>query len=121
MPSNHPWSPGPWEVEKLNPQQVRMKGGICVAFASEGVIAGAGGTYRIDHAEAKANARLIAAAPELVEALSAYRDALDAEMKRFDRNIEPPFARCAATALSIEFSALFQPILARVEGGGDAS
>ena len=55
------WTPGPWRVES---------DGTSIAMAGEGCIV-APGPDRAPNAEKRANARLIAAAPLLVEALEA--------------------------------------------------
>lgn len=71
------FTPGPWEItpKSLPPDKVPK-----IGITAPGRWVNLAGVYRTagsDGAEARANARLIAAAPALYEALSAVRDRLD--------------------------------------------
>jgi len=59
-------TPGPWFA---NGQRVGTTIGACVAFCGESSSHGVDGNQSITKEECKTNARLIAAAPELLEAL----------------------------------------------------
>ncbi len=67
-------TPGPWYVSKRNPLRVIESGPRALTLATVGTN-GHGVTAEGAQAEAEANARLIAAAPELLDAL---RDAMQA-------------------------------------------
>lgn len=60
--SNPKFTPGPWEYEGINGKVVSVINGIHAVVAHNG-------TFRHSAKESAANAHLIAAAPELYEAL----------------------------------------------------
>lgn len=66
--NTHTHTPGPWTVKKEEKFLV-MGTFITVRDSHDGVIAGT-------HVDDKANARLIAAAPDLLEIVKAYRNLL---------------------------------------------
>lgn len=64
-------TPGPWYVSTKNPRRVIESGPRRATLA---IVSAKGVTFGGEQAEAEANARLIAAAPKLLEALKlAYR------------------------------------------------
>jgi hypothetical protein len=66
------WTPGPWEV--VEPTAIDYRAPLVYGADRQSLVAGAesGGPIRaVSASEARANARLIAAAPELYQALSA--------------------------------------------------
>lgn len=68
--SNH--TPGPWIAEESQGHGVSVSSepvDISVAWCGTNLMVGMGGVYKITPEEAEANARLIAAAPELLYAL----------------------------------------------------
>jgi len=77
-----PYTPGPWTInEKWPTEVVSAKGAICETDA--------GAPESVE--EMEANARLIAAAPELLEALKAYQrlDDAHANCKECDGEVMP--------------------------------
>ena len=98
MPSDKPWSEGPWTVLPATTD------------ADSHNIADGGDCYVCFNASL-ADARLIAAAPELVEALRDIRDGLE----EYTTHGEPP----DVDDLLEEFDANHGGLLARVEGGGE--
>lgn len=70
----HPYTPGPWRVGTNHPAEL-----FCTA---EGVRVADCSTNTRPEAEQEANARLMAAAPELVEALTAALGSLPHEVRR---------------------------------------
>jgi hypothetical protein len=78
------YTPGPWNVDPLYPRDIQANGcEISTAFDQhqQGELIRIGGKVTADFEEACANARLIAAAPELVEALRELMDDLEAEIE----------------------------------------
>lgn len=64
-------TPGPWTVNPHFNHGAEVRSLASVAWCSVASTHGASGSQVIDVAEARANARLIAAAPDLLEALEA--------------------------------------------------
>ena len=81
------WTKGPLVVSAPDSIGTVVTGprGVSVAWFGCGMSVGADGSYSISPAEAHANAKLYAAAPELVEVLQAIVFALDLT----DMNIGP--------------------------------
>lgn len=104
MTNNQQWSPGPWEVGAWYDSKAEPY--MCVNNSRGMLVC----TCEGDLDQQKANARLIAAAPELVEAVRAFRGYLIAQEHADPDHIPPRLLR--------RLEALFQPLLARVEGGG---
>ena len=82
------WTPGPWIVDNDDPKN------IAIRPANQGFLLAAIGDFMETHKGArKANARLIAAAPELAEALESFANSAEAYMKyhgeKFYPDIEP--------------------------------
>ena len=86
-------TPGPWTMHPRFDDGAEVCAIAPVAWCSVATTVGSSGDQSIDAAEARANARLIAAAPCLLEAL----DGCVAEMEALDR--------CYATRLDEEGSA----------------
>lgn len=106
MPTNQPWSPGPFMAHQLanTPYSVFTKdddGNMIAEFTGERMVG---------------NAALFKAAPELVEAVRAFRESLEESIANSrERGVD---SWAEEMALS-EFNEHFQPLLARVEGGGE--
>lgn len=76
-------TPGPWKVmpEEAHRDYIRIRGtqlGCIYKIANVHVACGGGSAVQKEVDECRANARLIAAAPELLEACRALRSASDA-------------------------------------------
>jgi len=72
------WTPGPWKVGASGHWISAPEcGGIGVASAGRAVTIGGGSSYVISNTEAEANARLIAAAPDLLAALEKAQEYFD--------------------------------------------
>lgn len=72
---NH--TPGPWNQMQSTPREVADANGISVAITVTGYMLG----HEITLQQAEANARLIAAAPDLLAALTECVTALQAELE----------------------------------------
>lgn len=80
-------TPGPWTVNPHFNHGAEVRSLASVAWCSVASTHGASSSQSIDAAEARANARLIAAAPDLLEALEeAIRDHDDFEDGRLSGN-----------------------------------
>lgn len=91
---------GPWEIDG-NAQTVRAGLGVSVAFCGESGIYTRTGSQSIGVMEARANARLIAAAPDLLGALRSMLTAYETVHGIGDLEMQPAifFARkCIAAA-----------------------
>lgn len=66
-------TPGPWNAKSAESHGTSVTGpsGISIAWSSTSMTVGKEGSYSIGYQEAAANARLIAAAPDLLAALKA--------------------------------------------------
>ena len=67
---------GPWKVDYTK-QNVRAGLGVNVAFCGESGVYGVNGSQSVGVMEARANARLIAAAPDLLAALQSIAECCD--------------------------------------------
>jgi hypothetical protein len=74
-------TPGPWSVAPRRQVLASNKRGLLVAQVATGSVASSIGSAIIDEAEGQANACLIAAAPELLEALKDLIDDLEIRSK----------------------------------------
>ena len=72
------YTPGPWRAKG---QEVKGVMGVGVAFCGESSTHGSDGSYRVGPKEAESNARLTAAAPELLEALEDLVHQVDRDNK----------------------------------------
>ena len=80
-------TPGPWKVESSSKDGSRVTAIALVAWCGANSCFGVDGNQFISAKQARANARLIAAAPELLEALKALDSAF---MSHTLWNGEPP-------------------------------
>ena len=71
-------TPGPWHCAKRRPRQISDKRGFKVAKC---LISTKGANFELPIEEVEANARLIAAAPEMLEALIEARPHVEAALK----------------------------------------
>ena len=97
------YTKGPWEVDYTK-QAVRAGIGVNVAFCGESVVAGRAGVQSVGTMEARANARLIAAAPALLEALEL------AETSLVDYQHDAPFGEFDAKTLDAVRAAIAQAL-----------
>ena len=80
-------TPGPWTMHPRFDDGAEVRAIAPVAWCSVATTVGSSGNQSIDAAEARANARLIAAAPDLLRALEeAIRDHDDFEDGRLSGN-----------------------------------
>lgn len=88
------WTKGPLTVGEWDSIGTVVIGprGVSAAWFGCGMSVGADGSYSISPAEAHANAKLYAAAPELVDALRSAIDALDRNTSPFPLSVEHTFA-----------------------------
>lgn len=70
------YTPGPWELGTRRQVLATSKRGLLVAQIATGTVTSTIGSSQIDEEEAASNARLIAAAPDLLEALKDARFSL---------------------------------------------
>lgn len=65
-------TPGPWSIREVSKHGTSVDGfvGVGVAWCGANTTVGNKGAHSISESEAEANARLIAAAPELLDALT---------------------------------------------------
>ncbi len=68
-------TPGPWEARD---QSVTGPRGVSIAYCGQSMVAGLDGSYCIDLEESRLNAKLVAAAPDMLAALVAIRAAFRA-------------------------------------------
>lgn len=94
--SNH--TPGEWVIEPRRTVVASGKRGLLVAQIATGSVSSAfGGSFCIDEAEAQANVRLIAAAPDL---LAALKDMLPEENMN-EKHLRPDFETCERARAAI--------------------
>ena len=91
-------TPGEWMVSNWQRAVVApSKLGLMVAQITTGSVASTVGSSFIDEDEARANAILIAAAPDLLAALKAMLP----EANRLDEHLRPSFETCEAARSAI--------------------
>ena len=127
---SNPWTPGPWHAghmcDDTHPctctgilAERGPLGGVANIVVDNGKPISAGGNDGPDIATAKANARLIAAAPEMAEVLQELADDLQAELQ--ERYGVPPHpANVAKFGRDMEPVRKARAILARIRGGSNA-
>ena len=92
MTSKH--TPGPWHVETI--ETADTVEAIAVRDGNYGMFLAQIEPHAIEHADALANARLIAAAPELLAALEAL------VAVQYSGNPEPAFAQARAAIAKVQ-------------------
>ena len=90
-------TPGPWAIEKDSKDIVKVRAYATVATCTTAGLWDSKRTQVISPEECMANARLIAAAPELLEALEACNEAMS-YMSEYDIPINLPEKAKAAIA-----------------------
>lgn len=79
-------TPGPWRTEAFRPQQVETEVGLGIAYCGNNVLASVAGYFETGERGAKANAALIAAAPDWLAQLCARVRHLEAQVEHEHAN-----------------------------------
>ena len=101
-----PWTPGPWSVDPDNREGMEWNNHIVAAPGIRVCFMANGGSDEAAQARCEANARLIAAAPDLVAMLREVTDAADAVAR--DNFMWPECELAVRRA---------RALLAKIEGG----